>query len=175
MSEVPPDDLPLLGALLRMPVDAIRARMLDDVHAAGFTDVVQAHGAVLRYPGPDGRRPSDLAAEAGMSRQAMNYLLGQLEQLGYLVRTDDGADGRSRRVFLTERGWAVRQCLRDSVTAIEAEVERELGPAKLDQLRALLVDLNQSSMVVDFRRQAQGSQAQGSRSNGSSAHETSGG
>ena len=111
MSDGPTDDSPLLGALLRMPLDAIRARMLDDVHAAGYLDVVAAHGAVLRYPGPDGRRPSDLAAEAGMSRQAMNYLLGQLEQLGYLVRGNDDTDGRSRRVSLTDRGWAVRQCL----------------------------------------------------------------
>ena len=104
MSDGPSDDPPLMGALLRMPLDAIRARMLDDVHAAGYLDVVPAHAAVLRYPGPDGRRPSDLAVEAGMSRQAMNYLLGQLEQLGYLVRGDDDTDGRSRRVSLTERG-----------------------------------------------------------------------
>ena len=152
MSDGPPDDPPLLGALLRMPLDAIRGRMLDDVHAAGFLDVVPAHATVLRYPGPDGRRPSDLAAEAGMSRQAMNYLLGQLEQLGYLVRGDDDTDGRSRRVSLTERGWAVRQCLRDSVTAIEAELEVELGHAQLDQLRSLLTELNQSSLVVAFHR-----------------------
>jgi DNA-binding MarR family transcriptional regulator len=155
MSDGPTDDAPLLGALLRMPLDAISARMLDDVHAAGFVDVVAAHNAVFRYPGPEGRRPSDLAAEAGMSRQAMNYLLGQLEQLGYLVRGDDDTDGRSRRVSLTDRGWAVRQCLRDSVTAIEAELEVELGHRRLDQLRSLLVELNQASFVVGFRSQAQ--------------------
>jgi hypothetical protein len=77
---VQPDDAPLIGALLRMPVEAIRQRMLEDVHAAGFTDVVPAHSDVFRYPGPHGRRPSDLAAEAGTTRQAMNYLLGQLSQ-----------------------------------------------------------------------------------------------
>jgi DNA-binding MarR family transcriptional regulator len=152
MTDVEPIDLPLMGALLRMPLDAIRARMLDDVHAAGFLDMVPAHSAVLRYPGPDGRRPSDLAIEAGMTRQAMNYLLGQLEELGYLVRRDDDTDGRSRRVYLTERGWAIRQCLRDSVLAIEAELEAELGSARLDQLRSLLGELNQSAFVVEFRR-----------------------
>src|SRR5664279_246449 len=88
MNVEPIGDGPLLGALLRMPLDAVRQRMLDDLHAAGFTDLVPAHSAVLRYPGPQGRRPSDVAAEAGMSRQAMNYLLGELEQLGYLERHD---------------------------------------------------------------------------------------
>ena len=66
---------PLIGALMRMPLDAVLARMLARLHAAGFTDLVPAHFSVLRYPGPQGRRPSDLAAETGMTKQAMNYLL----------------------------------------------------------------------------------------------------
>jgi hypothetical protein len=60
---VGPEDQPLLGALIRMPLDAIQRRMLDDLHQAGFDDLVNAHSAVLRYPGPEGRRPSELAAE----------------------------------------------------------------------------------------------------------------
>jgi DNA-binding MarR family transcriptional regulator len=149
----PTDDEPLIGALLRMPVDAIRHRMLDDLHAAGFTDLVSAHSAVFRYPGPQGRRPSDVAAEAGMSRQAMNYLLGELEQLGYLQRRDDPTDKRSRRIELTKRGYAVRRVLRESVAGIEAELERELGHERLTELRQLLVALNGSAFVREYREQ----------------------
>lgn len=58
-----------MGAVLRMPLDAVRQRMLDDLHGAGFTDPAPAHSAVLRCPGPHGRRP--LAAEVGMTMQAM--------------------------------------------------------------------------------------------------------
>ena len=152
MLAAPQDDQPLIGALLRMPVDAVRHRMLRDLHAAGFTDVVPAHFDVLRYPGPDGRRPSDVAAEAGMTRQAMNYLLGQLEQLGYLVRGEDTADKRSRRIHLTHRGQAVRLRLRATVAAIEAELESELGAAEFAQLRELLVRLDRSTLVAEFRQ-----------------------
>ena len=134
-----------------MPLDAFRQRMLDDIHDAGFTDVVPAHAAVLRYPGPQGRRPSDVAAEAGMSRQAMNYLLGELEQLGYLVRRDDPADKRSRRIELTKRGNAVRQVMRKSVADIEAELEGDLGHDALVQLRQMLVALNRSEFVRTYR------------------------
>lgn len=144
---------PLMGALLRMPVDAIRQRMLDDVHAAGFTDLAPAHAAVLRYPGPQGRRPSHVAAEAGMSRQAMNYLLGELEQLGYLVRRDDPADKRSRRIELTKRGDAVRRVMRKSVAGIEAELESELSHDGLVQLRQMLVALNSTKFVRTYREQ----------------------
>ena len=138
---------PLIGALLRRPIDAVHARILHEAIAAGFTDLVPAHLAVLRYPGPDGRRPSDLAAEAGMSKQAMNYLLGQLEDIGYLVRTDDPDDQRAKRVHLTERGNALRGTIRRTVAKIEQELEAELGSRAYAQLRDLLVRLNETATV----------------------------
>ena len=138
---------PLIGALLRAPTDAIRVRMLAELHAAGFTDFVQAHFAVLRYPPPDGLRPSDLANSAGMTRQAMGYLLGQLEQLGYLTRDDDPEDQRSKRIRLTERGYAAAQTIRHTVAEIESELAEELGPEPFSQLRELLVKLNATTTI----------------------------
>ena len=49
-----------------------------------------------------------------MTRQAMNYLLGELERLGYLTRRDDPEDRRSKRVQLTERGHALVRTIRPS-------------------------------------------------------------
>lgn len=147
---------PLIGALLRMPADAVVARILRDLHDAGYTDLVPAHFAVLRYPGPENRRPSELAAEADMSKQAMNYLLGQMQQLGYLTREDDLQDQRFKRVHLTERGHAAARAIRESVAEIEAELEQELGPPKFDQLRQLLTQLNATSFVREFHRRPPG-------------------
>jgi DNA-binding MarR family transcriptional regulator len=138
---------PLIGALLRAPIDAIRARMLAALHDAGFTDVVPAHFAVFRYPPPAGQRPSDLAAGAGMTRQAMGYLLGQLEQLGYLTREDDPDDQRSKRIHLTERGYAAAHTVRHTVAEIEAELTAELGTEPFTQLRELLVKLNATTTI----------------------------
>jgi DNA-binding MarR family transcriptional regulator len=126
--------------------------MLVGLHEAGFTDLVPAHFAVLRYPGPENRRPSDCAAEAGMTKQAMNYLLGTLERLGYLTREDDGEDQRSKRIHLTERGYAAAQSIRQTVRQIEAELEREIGREQFAQLRRLLVELNATDMVIGHRR-----------------------
>ncbi|HLM17315.1 MAG TPA: MarR family transcriptional regulator [Acidimicrobiia bacterium] len=143
-AEVPP---PLIGALMRMPVDAVHRRIIADLHAAGFTDLVDAHMAVLRYPGPHGQRPSDLAAELGMSKQAVNYLLGALEQSGYVRRADDPDDKRSRRVELTDRGETVRRTIRATVADIESELAGELGDRAFERLRALLVRLNDTEFV----------------------------
>jgi len=42
-----------------------------------------------------------------MTKQAMNYLLGQLEARGYIERRAEMGSSR-RLVFLTNRGWQVR-------------------------------------------------------------------
>src|SRR5881409_427754 len=77
---------PLIGALLRIPWEAVQRRMLERLHERGFADLDFAHLTVFQYPGPQGARPSELAARLGMSKQALNYLLGALERLGYLER-----------------------------------------------------------------------------------------
>jgi DNA-binding MarR family transcriptional regulator len=138
---------PLIGALLRAPLDTIRARMIAALHEAGFTDIVPAHFAVFRYPPPEGRRPSDVAIDAGMTRQAMGYLLGQLEQLDYLTREGDPADQRSKRIHLTERGYAAAQTIRQAVSEIEDDLATELGPGEFSELRQLLVKLNATNTI----------------------------
>jgi DNA-binding MarR family transcriptional regulator len=132
---------PLLGALLRIPVDVIRQRMMDALHAGGFTDVIPAHLIVLRYPGPDGRRPVEIAAYSGMSKQVVNHHLGQLENRGYLERRDDPEDHRFKRVYLTRRGKAAMRTIRAAVAEVEQEWAHELGTQDLEQLRALLTRL----------------------------------
>src|SRR3954463_3023541 len=133
---------PLIGALLRMPVDVVRRRMLTAVHDRGFTDIVPAHLALLRWPGPQGQRPSEIAAQSEMTKQAVNYLLGQLEALGYIERRPDADDQRSRRVYLTPRGRQVAETMRGAVADVEAEWSALLGHDDFDRLRALLTRLN---------------------------------
>jgi DNA-binding MarR family transcriptional regulator len=142
VSETPSIGPPLLGALLRVPVDVIRERMLAALHANGYEDVVPAHLIVLRYPGPDGRRPSEIAARSGMSKQALNYLLGQLETLGYLERVANLEDHRSKRVHLTPRGHGAIQTMRSAVVAVEQEWANALGTDDVEALRAILVRLS---------------------------------
>jgi DNA-binding MarR family transcriptional regulator len=147
-----PLDPPLIGALLRMPVDAIRTRMLAGLHEAGFDDLVPAHLIVLAYPGPENRRPSDLASQARMTKQAMNYLLGEMQRLGYLKREPDPQDHRSKRVRLTRRGDAAGQTIRQIVGQIETELEQELGPERFGPLRTLLIALNKASLISNHNQ-----------------------
>jgi DNA-binding MarR family transcriptional regulator len=132
---------PLIGALLRIPFETVRDRMLAGLHEAGYTDLVAAHLDVFQYPGPEDMRPSELATQTRMSKQALNYLLGHLEQLGYLTRETDNSDQRSKRIHLTAKGHAAIEAIREIVGEIEAEWQQQLGPRKFAQLRKLLMQL----------------------------------
>ena len=137
---------PLIGALLRRPFETVRERMLAGLHERGFSDLVAAHLDVFQYPGPDGQRPSELAQRARMSKQALNYLLGQMEKLGYLERRRDGEDQRFKRIHLTQRGQAAVRAIREIVLEVEADWEHQLGTTGFAQLRDLLEILNASTL-----------------------------
>jgi DNA-binding MarR family transcriptional regulator len=134
---------PLIGALLRMPWEAVQRHMLERLHERGFDDFDAAYLNVFQYPGPQGARPSDLAARLRISKQALNYLLGELERLDYLERQPDPDDLRSKRVALTPRGTAAISVIREAVGEIETTWAQQLGPKRFAQLRKLLLELNQ--------------------------------
>ena len=128
----------LIGALLRVPAQAIHRRIIAELNAAGFDDLRLAHMAVLQFPGPDGVRPGTLAERASMSKQAMNQLLGSLENLGYLRRGDDPDEGRARVVRFTKRGHAAYAKVAGILRDIEREWRTELGAKDFQRLKAIL-------------------------------------
>jgi len=134
---------PLVGALLRVPWEAVQQHMLERLHERGFDDLDAAHLHVFQYPGPQGSRPTELAARLQISKQALNYLLGELERLGYLERRPDPDDLRSKRVALTRRGVSAVGVIREAVAEMEASWAQRLGPERFDQLRSLLLELNE--------------------------------
>jgi DNA-binding MarR family transcriptional regulator len=137
---------PLIGALLRMPWELVHERLLAGLHQRGYSDLIAPHLSVLQYPGPENMRPSDLAARTRMTRQALNYLLGQLEELGYLTRVEDDADQRFKRIHLTQRGLAASAAMREIVLEVETEWAQRLGPRRFDELRKLLTQLNETAL-----------------------------
>jgi len=128
----------LIGALLRVPAQAIHRRIIQDLNAAGFDDLRLSHIAVLQFPGPDGVRPGTLPERAGMSKQAMNQLLRSLEGLGYIVRSDAPDEGRARIIRFTKRGHAAYLKIHDILRNIEREWSAELGLKDFAQLKELL-------------------------------------
>jgi len=137
----------LIGALLRVPAQAIHRRIIHELNAAGFKELRLPHMAVLQFPGPNGVRPSTLAERAGISKQAMNQLLRSLEDLGYLVRSDARDEGRARIIRFTKRGRAAYSKIHDILRDIEREWSAELGSTSLAQLKELLCQVWNSRLI----------------------------
>ena len=137
----------LIGALLRVPAQAIQRRIIRELNAAGFDGLSMPHMAVLQFPGPDGVRPGALAERAGMSKQAMNRLLQSLEELDYIVRSDAPDEGRARVVRFTKRGRAAYLKILGILGNIEHEWSAELGFKDFAQLKELLFRVWESPLI----------------------------
>jgi DNA-binding MarR family transcriptional regulator len=130
-----------IGALLRLALDDLRRRIHEGVAAAGFDDVRPAHTTLFRWPGPDGRHPTEIAADVQISKQRVNDLLRDLEQLSYLRLDRDPSDNRARIIRLTRRGKRLHQAAIAAHTELEDEWRQAVGPAAYAQLRHALAQI----------------------------------
>ena len=133
----------VLAALIR---ERANARISEALAGFGVTDILPAHGAVLRALFQRGSMPmSALASAIGRKKNTVTSLINTLEALGYCRREAHGQDARVQLVALTDKGEAMR----DIQAKVSAELlhrvwagipERE-GRACIETLRAVLRNL----------------------------------
>jgi len=141
---------PFVGALLRLAYQITRRHQLKVLSEHGFGDLNQALFNAMVYPHPDGVRLADLAERINMTRQATNYLVNQLESLGYLERRAKKG-GTRRLIFLTKRGWQSIDVHRAAVLEIEAQWANAIGQKRFNDFKETLVRLVALDDGADFR------------------------
>ena len=148
-----PPDVPVheerrnLGKLLAGPYFALVEALDRRLREGGFGDVRPAHGTVFQVIDADGTRVTELAARAGMTKQAMTELVVHLEAGGYLARAPDPDDGRARLVRLTRRGWECIRVARSCIAEIEADWAEEVGRDRLGRIAEDLGALNDALAI----------------------------
>jgi DNA-binding MarR family transcriptional regulator len=135
-------DTPLLTTLVRRLHLAIRRRLLAELQAADHPDLTAAHMYVFQSPGPDGVRPTELAARTNMTKQAMNHLLSGLERGKYLERAPAPNDGRGTVLRLTDRGRDVERIMIEGSRRIERDWANLLGRDRVEELRKAIRELD---------------------------------
>ena len=70
ISERPPQITPLIGSLLRLPHEVVVTHIFEVLNTHNF-DITSTELNIFMYPGPEGRRPIDLALQC-------SYLSGQV-------------------------------------------------------------------------------------------------
>ncbi len=135
---------PLLGALLRMPYQAMMSDVVEPgLVAAGYADIRPAYFPATQtlYRHPEGMWSTDLAARARITKQSMGYLVDYLASRGYAERVPDPSDGRARLIRLTPRGWEMAGEIRRLVIQTEATWAEGIGEERVEELRHLLREL----------------------------------
>lgn len=134
---------PYVGALLRMANNVSRERSLRVLKERAFDDLNQALLSGFLWPPPEGVRPIDLAEAANMTRQSANYLIRELERLGYMERRAERPGGR-RLVYLTRRGWKVFEAIWTAQKQLHEEWAAIVGQERFEEF---MKTLRQLSMI----------------------------
>jgi DNA-binding MarR family transcriptional regulator len=100
-----------------------------------------AHALLLVPLLAGGRHAASLAAELGVSRQAVAQVVAALERDGYVQRIADPGDARAKLVCLTPKGRAGLRAMRSSARATEDAWRQRLGPERLAAFRETLLML----------------------------------
>jgi DNA-binding MarR family transcriptional regulator len=141
MHDIPVDDgwrQTHLGRLLGLSMRRFDARVLELMadneavplalsNLAARGQVSAAHIHITRHLSLTGSRLTELAALAGMSKQAMGPLVSQCEAWGLVTRQTDPRDGRAKRVHFTPAGLAWLKAFEQAVTQAEAELRQAIG------------------------------------------------
>ena len=113
-------------------------RVIPALAEQGFDEIQPGHHTLLRHLGEDGARPSELAAQAGVSRQAVTKTLDDLERVGLVEREPDPADGRGVVVRYTPRGLAALQVARTRANELERRFASRIGAHQWRTVRDVL-------------------------------------
>lgn len=124
----------LLGHAARRFDERVLELMAHDVdvplalsNLAARAQVSAAHVHVTRHVALEGSRLTDLAQNAGMTKQAMGDLVDQAEAWGIVKREPDPKDARGRIVRFTGTGLAWLKGFQAAVARAEAEFREEVG------------------------------------------------
>jgi len=130
-----------LGWLLLQISDDFFGRTGPGLFARGHAKMRTQYATVLTLLPLEGARITDLASDAGVTKQAMALTVADLEELGYVRREADPTDGRAKIVRLSEKGLDMLREAQEVLEGTWKEYAAMIGERRLSALRSGLDDL----------------------------------
>ncbi len=130
-----PDWTILVMLAARAVTDALGVRL----SAAGFPGLKPAFGYTFRALRGGELTPIELAGRLGVTKQAMNKVLDEMEGRGLVERYTSPSDGRRRLVRLTPHGRAASDAALRVSADLEAELAAMVGEARVGEARRALL------------------------------------
>lgn len=106
--------------------------------AAGYPGLSRTKSMLMVNIANGITRPSDLARNIGITRQAIQQTLVEMERDGLVTMIQDPNDGRAKIVKFSRRGVGIGKAAFAAIDEIEQELTDRLGAKTLEQLRDTL-------------------------------------
>ena len=129
-----------MGGLLRIVWQGARNHIYERIRELGYAHLNPAHLNLFRTEGLDGRRPGELTAELYLSKQSVNDLLRDLEDMGYIRREVDPTDRRGRIIRLTRAGRVLEDHVYEAASDVERKLAKAFGQTRVRELRQMLME-----------------------------------
>lgn len=127
-----------IGARLWTASQTWKARFTEEMVAAGHGWYAEARSSVTPYIGAKGVRQADLVRAVGLTKQAVQQLVDDLEKEGIVERRPDPKDRRGKIVAFTDKGASAQRDADRVKLVVEAEFRQKLGETDYAQLFELL-------------------------------------
>jgi DNA-binding MarR family transcriptional regulator len=141
-----PPDRQAIGQLLVRLLREFRRDLAAPRSEAGYGDIRDPHMQIFGNVRVGGIRLTELADRAQLSLAATSELVNDLEELGYLTRRPDPADGRAKLIDLTKRGRDAMAEAGNRVADVERRWATALGAKEFERMcrtmQRLLDELN---------------------------------
>ena len=118
---------------------SIRAQL----HAIGINDLPRNGLFILAGVDTPGGPSQDLAADLGVTKQAVSQLTEVLVSRGYLERQPDPDDRRRVALELTGRGQEVIDAALLGMEAVDSKLRERVSPEQIEAMRSVLIALTE--------------------------------
>jgi DNA-binding MarR family transcriptional regulator len=138
MADSQPQRTTDLAILVTAASRCVADRLLDAMGTAGLDEVRSNHGFVIRALGGGDLTLTELAGLLGVSKQAAQKVVDDMERRGLVERMPSSSDRRAKAIRLTASGRKVRKTALATSKRLEAELRADLGDATVDAGLAVL-------------------------------------
>lgn len=130
-----------LTYLVGMTFQLLLGEFVGRLNERGYHGVRPIDGMAFQVLKGEGATGTELAAQLGITKQAVSGMITHLEELGYVVRVRHPSGGRRQLIKLTERAYAHLSVAGDVLHDLETEIIGQTGRIPMYTLRMTLAEM----------------------------------
>lgn len=127
-----------LGHHISTTARSMHRTLQQNFHNAGFPITSEQWVVLVWLYDNDGKTQQELCDLTYKDKPGMTRILGNLEKNNLVIRKEDQADGRTKRVFLSKQSKKIEQQLFDIAVATQAKLVKGIPEAEIEDCYKVL-------------------------------------